>query len=391
MAKKNKQSAKSPLIEKRSPVVAIMGHIDHGKSTLLDYIRKANVVSGEAGGITQHISAYEVSHGERMITFLDTPGHAAFAKTRERGASIADIAVLIVSAEDGVKEQTMGAYEFIKESGIPFIVAINKIDSNKADPEKTKYSLVEKGIYLEGMGGDVSYNEISAKTGVGIDDLLDTILLAADLEELEADRNALATGIVLESSLDPKKGISATLIIKDGTINSGNHIVSGTAQAPVRIMEDYAGSAIKTASFSKPIKIIGFDSQPASGSTFTVFENKKAAQEFVKNDDVVVEEKPAVDMSKETVPLIIKTDVIGSLEAIKHQIEQMDTSSAVFKIVAEGVGDISENDIRQAGADKKAVVVGFHVGQSRTATDLAETFDIEIKNFSLLNLPLLKI
>ncbi len=385
MAKKNKQTAKTPLIEKRGPVVAIMGHIDHGKSTLLDYIRKANVVGGEAGGITQHISAYEVEHAERMITFLDTPGHAAFAKTRERGASIADIAVLIVSAEDGVKEQTMGAYEFIKESGIPFIVAINKIDSAKADSEKTKYSLVEKGIYLEGMGGDVSYNEISAKTGQGVDDLLDTILLAADLEELEADRNALGTGIVLESSLDPKKGISATLIIKDGTINSGNHIVSGAAQAPVRIMEDYAGSQIKTASFSKPIKIIGFDAQPASGSTFRVFETKKAAQEYIKDGPQEEKaEKVVLDPKKETVPLIIKTDVIGSLEAIKHQIEEMDTSSAVFKIVSEGVGDITENDIRQAGADKKAVVVGFHVGQSRTATDLAETFDIEIKKFDII-------
>lgn len=385
MAKKNKQTAKTPLIEKRGPVVAIMGHIDHGKSTLLDYIRKANVVGGEAGGITQHISAYEVEHAERMITFLDTPGHAAFAKTRERGASIADIAVLIVSAEDGVKEQTMGAYEFIKESGIPFIVAINKIDSAKADSEKTKYSLVEKGIYLEGMGGDVSYNEISAKTGQGVDDLLDTILLAADLEELEADRNALGTGIVLESSLDPKKGISATLIIKDGTINSGNHIVSGAAQAPVRIMEGYAGSQIKTASFSKPIKIIGFDAQPASGSTFRVFETKKAAQEYIKDGPQEEKaEKVVLDPKKETVPLIIKTDVIGSLEAIKHQIEEMDTSSAVFKIVSEGVGDITENDIRQAGADKKAVVVGFHVGQSRTATDLAETFDIEIKKFDII-------
>ncbi len=385
MAKKNKQKTQTPKIEKRSPVVAIMGHIDHGKSTLLDYIRKSNIVAGEAGGITQHISAYEAAHKDRMITFLDTPGHAAFATTRARGASTADIAILIVSAEDGVKDQTMGAYEFIKESGIPFIVAINKIDSPKADVEKTKFSLVEKGIYLEGMGGDVSFVEISAKTGDNIDDLLDTILLAADLEELQGDRNALATGIVLESSLDPKKGISATLIIKDGSISAGNHVVSGTAQAPIRIMEDFAGTAIREASFSKPIRIIGFDNQPVSGETFKVFENKKVAQEYLKNlgDPTEVEEK-VIDHSKETVPLIIKTDVIGSLEAIKHQIEKMETSSAVYKIISEGVGDISENDIRQAGADKKAVVVGFHVGETRTATDLAETFDIEIKKFDII-------
>lgn len=385
MAKKSKQKQSAPQIEKRSPVVAIMGHIDHGKSTLLDYIRKSNIVDGEAGGITQHISAYEVEHKNNKITFLDTPGHAAFATTRERGATIADIAILIVSAEDGVKDQTIGAYEFIQKSGIPFIVAINKVDSPKADVEKTKYSLVEKGIYLEGMGGDISYSQISAKTGENVEDLLDTILLASDLEELTGDRNAQASGVVLESSLDPKKGIAATLIIKNGTINAGAHIVSGTCSAPVRIMEDFAGTLLKTATFSQPVKVIGFDEQPKSGDDFLVFNNKKEAQEYLKNKeggDTIPNERVVYD--KETVPLIIKADVVGSLEAIKHQIAAMETSSAVYKIIVEGIGDISDSDVKQAGAKPETVVVGFHVGETRPATDLAKTFDIEIKRFDII-------
>lgn len=382
MAKKKLQPQK---IEERAPVVAIMGHIDHGKSTLLDYIRNSNIVAGEAGGITQHISAYEVEHNAKHITFLDTPGHEAFASTRERGASIADIAVLVVSAEDGVKEQTMTAYEFIQKSEIPFIVAINKIDSPKANVEQAKYSLVEKGIYLEGMGGDVSFTPISAKTGEGVNDLLDTILLAAELEEFQADRSALASGYVLESSLDPKKGIAATLIIKSGSISSGNYVVSGTSSAPVRIMEDYKGTALKEASFSQPVKIIGFDTQPEAGAWFSVFENKKAAQSHLKElAQAKPQEQEELVHDKETVPLIIKTDVLGSLEAIKHQIQNMSTSSAVYKIIAEGVGDISDGDIKQAGADPKTVVVGFHVSESRAATDLAETFGIEIKRFDII-------
>ncbi len=380
-----KKKALQPKIETRAPVVAIMGHIDHGKSTLLDYIRKSNIVAGEAGGITQHISAYEVEHDGRMITFLDTPGHEAFAAARSRGASIADIAILVVSAEDGVKEQTMGAYEFIKESEIPFIVAINKIDSPKANPEQAKYSLVEKGIYLEGMGGDISYNEISAKTGENVGDLLDTILLAADLEELEGDKNALASGYVLESSLDSKKGISATLVIKNGSINSGNYILSGSSSAPVRIMEDFKGTSLKEASFSKPVRIIGFDELPSAGADFMVLENKKAAQDYLKKlSKETPEKEQETKTDKETVPLIIKTDVQGSLDAIKHQIDKMETSSAVYKIIEAGVGDITDGDIKQAGTDERTVVVGFHVGEKRAATDLAQKMSIEIKRFDII-------
>ena len=316
MAKKSKQT--TPHIEKRDPVVAIMGHIDHGKSTLLDYIRKSNVVDSEAGGITQHVSAYEAQHNDRKITFLDTPGHEAFAATRSRGANIADIAILVVSADDGVKEQTKGAHDFITQSGIPYVVAINKIDKPTANVQTTLNSMVENGIYVEGMGGDIAYTPVSAKTGEGVSDLLDTVLLAADLEELEGDRNALASGYVLESSLDPKKGTSATLIIKNGSITTGQFVLSGEAGSPVRIMEDFTGKPLKEASFSQPVKIIGFDNLPEAGSDFSVFANKKDAQAFTKEIEEMggMGEKEITDEDTEgklAIPLVIKADVQGSV------------------------------------------------------------------------------
>lgn len=382
-----KKELKSTVI--RPPVVAIMGHIDHGKSTLLDYIRKSNVVAGEAGGITQHISAYEVEHNGKKITFLDTPGHEAFAATRSRGASIADIAVLVVSAEDGVKAQTMGAFEFIQESKIPYVVAITKIDSPKADAERAKYSLVEKGIYLEGMGGSISFSEVSAKTGKNIDELLDTILLTAELENFEGDPSVPATGFVLESSMDSKKGISATLIIKNGTIKQGNVVVIQTAHAPVRLMENFGGQTIKEASFSSPVKVIGFDSLPEAGSEFQVFENKKdALQVITKLKELKGSPKQHADSfvpsDMETIPLVIKADVAGSLDAIVHQINKFETTTAKYKIVSQGVGEITDGDVKTAGNTADAVIVGFHVKASRQAADVAEKLGMEIKLFTII-------
>ncbi len=397
MAKKT--TTKPEKIEKRAPVIAIMGHVDHGKSSILDYIRKTNVIDGEAGGITQHVSAYEVEHGDSKITFLDTPGHEAFAATRSRGASIADLAILVVSAEDGVKEQTLGALEFIKESNIPFIVAINKIDSPKADVNTTKYSLVEHEIYLEGMGGDISFVEISAKTGENIDDLLDTILLAADVEDLKGDVNKKAVGYVLESEVDPKKGVSATLIIKDGSLSTGDFVISGESTSPVRIMEDFAGKQIKEASFSSPIRIVGFDSLPTAGESFFVMDNKKEVQKYLKDlKDGAEVETPAPfvrpDPNLKHIPLVIKADVMGSIEAIKHQIEKIekdfmeakgDTRKKVtFKIIETGVGDISEADAKSAGADADAIIVGFNAKITKQAADIAETFGLRIENFDII-------
>jgi len=387
MAKKQKQ--KAPQVEKRDPVVAIMGHIDHGKSSLLDYIRKANVVDGEAGGITQHVSAYEAEYKDRKITFLDTPGHEAFAATRSRGASIADIAILVVAADDGVKEQTKGAFEFITESKIPFVVAINKIDKNGANVQNALNSLTENGIYVEGMGGDTSYTPVSAMTGEGVDDLLETVLLAADIEELEGDRNALATGYVLESSLDPKKGISATLVVKNGSVVSGQYVTSGTAGSPIRIMEDFSGKQIKEASFSQPIKVIGFDELPEAGSDFTVFENKKDAQAFNKELEEMggLGDKEITDTDtkgKLAIPLVIKADVQGSIDAIKHQLEKIKSPTAYFKILSEGVGEVSEADVKIAGADSEAVFVGFNVGISKSAKDTIEIFEMTAQSYTII-------
>ena len=260
----------------RQPVVAVMGHIDHGKSKLLDYIRKTNVVERELGGITQHISSYEVEHiGEdgkvRKITFLDTPGHEAFAGMRLRGVQAADIAILIVSAEDGVKTQTIEALKSIENANLPYIVAINKIDLPGADIERTKSSLVENEIYLEGMGGSVPYATISAKTGEGVKELLDLLLLATDLEELTGDPSKNAEGVVVESHVEPRKGISATLVIKDGTLKSGQSVVVGECIAPVRIMEDFQGKRIKEAKSGTPARVIGFSDVQSAGSTFAAF------------------------------------------------------------------------------------------------------------------------
>lgn len=387
MAKKKKNLA--PLIEKRDPVVAIMGHIDHGKSTLLDYIRKANVVDTEAGGITQHVSAYEAKHADRTITFLDTPGHEAFAATRSRGANIADVAILVVSADDGVKEQTKGAFEFITESGIPFIVAINKIDKAGANVQTTLNSLTENAIYVEGMGGDISYTPISAKTGEGIDELLDALLLTVDLEELEADRNALASGYVLESSLDPKKGTSATLVIKNGSMKTGQYVQSGSTGSPLRIIEDFTGKPLKEASFSRPVKVIGFDSLPEAGSDFSVFENKKDAQVFLKEIEELggIGEKEITDedtVGKLAIPLVIKADVQGSVDAVKHQIAKIKSPTAYYKILVDGVGDISESDVKASGADSEAVFAGFNVGISGSAKDHIEIFEMTAKTFDII-------
>ncbi|MCA9353149.1 GTP-binding protein, partial [Patescibacteria group bacterium] len=262
----------------RSPVVAIMGHVDHGKSSLLDYIRKSNVVEGEAGGITQHIGTYEVTFDDgKRITFLDTPGHAAFDNMRHRGGSIADIAILIVSAEDSVKTQTKHAIEVIKKNDIPFLVAINKIDRPAANPDKVKTDLLEEGVYVEGYGGDIPCNLISAKAGTGVDDLLESLILLADMQEMTGDLNKLATGYVVESHRDPKEGISATLVIKNGALKKGQFVVVEDSITPTRMLRDFSGQNIEDAHFSSPIQLVGFDKMPTVGSRFATFETKKDA------------------------------------------------------------------------------------------------------------------
>ncbi len=387
------------LIE-RPPVVAVMGHVDHGKSTLLDYIRKTNVVAGEAGGITQHISAYEVSHknGEgvmKKITFLDTPGHEAFSNMRARGARAADIAILVVAADDGVNAQTKEVFDTITETKTPFIVAINKIDKNGANVEKTKNSLVEHGIYIEGYGGNISCVEISAKTGVGIDELLETILLTAELEGLTGDTARTATGLVIESHADPKRGISATLVIKDGTLKKGMFVVAEDTMSTTRIFEDFIGTSVDEARFSSPIRITGFTCPtkiygqvkvPKVGETFYSFDTKKEAETFIASHTSAAETQKELptDVHGFTIPIIIKTDVAGTNEAIAEAVAKITSENARFKIVRMGVGDISESDLTFAQADKNVLIIGFNVKVERTALEANDQIGATIKTFSII-------
>ncbi len=371
----------------RAPVICIMGHIDHGKSTLLDYIRKTNIVDKEAGGITQKISAYEVVHNGKKITFLDTPGHESFAKIRQRGASVADIAILVVSAEDGVKKQTIEAVNCIKESNTPFIVAINKIDKPGADIDRTKVNLAENEIYLEGYGGSTPFMPISAKTGQGVSDLLDLMLLVAEMEEIKGNPDKAAEGVVIEANMDKQKGISATMIVKDGTIKNGMFVACGKSLAPVRIMENFLGKKITEASFSSPIRIIGFDHLPKVGNIFKTFTDKESALEYI------AEYKEPLNTCKEIITeqentgvinVIIKADVTGSVEGIEHELNKIKTDRIKVKIVHFGVGDITENDINMLAGKADSIVLGFNVKADNKAKAAAEKAGISINIFDII-------
>ena len=375
---------------KRSPVVVIMGHIDHGKSTLLDYIRNTNITGREAGGITQHLGAYEVEKDGNKMTFIDTPGHAAFTQVRNRSAIAADIAVLIVSAEDGVMPQTMEAYECIKESNLPFIVAINKVDSPKANVSTTKNSLVEHGIYIEGYGGDISAVEISALKGEGVDSLLEIINLVADVEEFTGDRNALATGVVIEANTDKQKGITSTMVIKNGTLKQGDYVVCGDSYAPVRVLEDYLGKPIKEASFSSPVKISGWSSTPSAGETFEVIKSKKEAIKLTEEVALLNEEerenvKNLVSTESFFVlPIVIKADTSGSLEAVQQELEKLQNEKLAFQVIFSGTGTISEKDIKLASGNEGTVIVGFNVKVDKQAEISADRLEVEIATFNII-------
>jgi len=374
----------------RPPIVAVMGHIDHGKSSLLDYIRKANVTAGEAGGITQHVSAYEAEHEHegtsRRITFLDTPGHEAFRALRARGAAAADIAILVIAAEEGVKPQTLEAFEAITEAGIPFVVAFTKIDKPGADIEKARISALENGIYLEGLGGTIPFTGVSSKSGEGVPELLDLVLLTADLAELTADPDAPAEGFVLESSQDPKRGLSATLIMKDGTLSVGSFAIAGAAFAPVRFIEDFTGARIKEALPSQPIRISGWTSLPPAGTPFSSTTNKKDAEKLallgVEANPAHTQERGEAD-GKTILPLILKADVTGSILAIKHELAKIEHERVTIKIVMEGIGAVSENDVKAAAAGN-GYVIAFNVGTDSAARDSAERMHVSIDTFSII-------
>ncbi len=392
-----------PHNSERPPIVVVMGHVDHGKSTLLDFIRKSNVVAGEAGGITQHVAAYEVIHAQKdpsnpstslgvnkRITFIDTPGHAAFQAIRSRGANVADIAILVVAADDGVKAQTLEALASIRESKIPFVVAINKIDKPNADITRTQASLLEQHVYLEKFGGDVPWAAISAKIGTGVPELLNLVLLVAEMQELGGDTSELASGYVIEAHRDPKRGIAATLIITNGTLRSGMAVQAGRAIAPVRILENHAGISLKEASFSTPVRLVGFDTLPDVGIPFSTFKNKREAE--AARDKEISEASPresAVASEADErfhLPIIVRADASGSLEAIAHEVARIEDEHARVRIVLSGIGTISENDVKSAiaSAETPAVVIGFNVGADSSAREHARQHGIDIELFDII-------
>lgn len=408
MASKKPQQAKGPgALTKRPPVVAVLGHIDHGKSTLLDYIRNTHVVDEEAGGITQRISAYEVERAGQRITFIDTPGHEAFSGMRERGANAADVAILVVSAEDGVKPQTVEAYNQIEKAKVPFVVAINKVDKPNANVDRTKQSLAEAGIYVEGYGGSVSFAAISAKTGQGVDELLDLVLLSADILELKGDLSAPAKGSIIEAHRDAKKGISAVLVVKDGTLGAGMFVASGDAYAPTRMIESTSGKKLAEATFSSPIRLTGWNKAPQVGAQFVTFESKKELEahlEELEDQRRQPATKPGsngagngqapagadlVDASgqpveKKIVPVIVKADVLGSVEAIEHELRKLKSDRVALKVLHASIGNITESDIKFAGSGNEAVVVGFNVRTDAQAQAMIDRLGLAHASFDII-------
>jgi translation initiation factor IF-2 len=366
-----------------------MGHIDHGKTTLLDKIRSSNVAEKESGGITQHIGAYaiEVKNKEgqdKKITFLDTPGHEAFSKMRSRGAKVADIALLIVAADDGVKPQTEEALKAIQEANLPFIVVVNKIDKNTADLEKAKKELGDRGIIFEEWGGGIPLAKVSAKTGEGIPELLDLILLMSDLGDLTYDSSKKAQGVVIESHLDAKRGQAATLLLRDGTLKKGDWVLAQDARVKIRILEDEFGKSRDEVSASAPIRVIGFDKAVKVGSTFNTFETREELDAAFQNEASVEPQKFVITEGQKTIPLVLKADVAGSLEAVLNQLSKIGVPDAQLIVLRSDVGNITEDDVKAASASKNSLVIGFRVKIDKGASAVAERFGVKIKSFDLI-------
>lgn len=348
----------------RSPIVVVLGHIDHGKTTLLDTLRKTKVAGRESGGITQHVAAYELAHQGRRITFIDTPGHEAFEAMRKRGANLADVAVLIVAADDGVKPQTIESLRAIQDAHIPFVVAINKIDLPSADAARVKAQLAEKGIAIEEWGGKVPVVEISAKAGTNLDALLEMILLVSELEELTIDPSAPARGVVLESYRDPRRGITAELVLRDGSLKKGYSMVAGSALASVKIMEDSEGNALNEAMASSPVRIVGFDILPEVGAPFAAYADKSEAEKIQRgiagSGEAAERLTGGSPRGEAGIPLFFKADTTGSLEALAEALKKIQ-SEAKWYVAGSGIGDMGENDMRFVEALSQPLVFGFRV------------------------------
>lgn len=377
----------------RAPIVTILGHVDHGKTTLLDTIRKGNVASQEAGGITQHISAYQVKKKGQLITFIDTPGHEAFSAMRERGVSIADVAILVVAADDGVRPQTKEVINYLKEKKIPTIVAINKIDKPEANPQRVKQELAEHEIVIEEWGGDVIANEVSAKGNIGIDELLDSILLVSEVLELKADEKRDGLGVVLESNLDPQKGPVSTILVKTGTFKVGQDIITSTAFGRIKRMENFIGKQIEAAGPSMPVVIMGLN-EPAKTNDVVQVAGKKVMSKIKKGDFSDMSGKSNIKSKKDLYKnideeqikkfrIVLKSDVQGSLEAIDQILSTIESDEVAWEYVNVGVGNITESDVKLA-ADSEAVVVGFNVTATTVAKRMAEKEEVKIKVFNVI-------
>ncbi len=381
----------------RAPIVTILGHVDHGKTSLLDYIRKTKIAEKESGGITQHMGAYQAEYKGRRVTFLDTPGHEAFSAIRAQGTKVTDVAVLIVAADEGIKPQTIEAIELARAANVPMVVAMTKMDKPEANPIKIKQELANYNIVTEEWGGKDVVLGVSSKSGEGVDELLELILLTADLLELKADPEELAEGVVIESKHDPKVGYTATVLIEDGTLRVGDAFVVGTHYGKVRSMEDYTGKRIKEAGPSTPVRISGFTEPPKAGEQLEVEATDKAARDMASQKAKQATTRKfsvtASDLSKLTaqiraarasdIKIVLKADVQGSLEAIKNQLAKVKTDKGGIKVISEGLGNIAESDV-QAAAGEKAFVVGFKVEPSAPAVAVAKKDDVRILTYHII-------
>ncbi|HEX4760757.1 MAG TPA: translation initiation factor IF-2 [Thermoleophilaceae bacterium] len=386
------------LIE-RPPVVTIMGHVDHGKTSLLDAIRQTEVVAGEAGGITQHIGAYQVRHNGKTITFLDTPGHQAFTAMRARGAQVTDIAVIVVAADDGVMPQTEEAIDHAKAADVPIMIAVNKIDKEGADPNRVRGELAQHDLTPADWGGDTEFVDVSAKTKVGLEDLLETVATIAEIEELKANAGAEASGTVIESKLDPGRGPVVTLLVQRGTLKVGDALVAGAHWARVRAMQDYRGEKMKQSRPGDPVEILGFDGVPEAGEHFRVVENDRRArqlageranrlktEQLARRQGVRVSLEDVFARAQEGIKelnLVVKADVAGSLEALEDEIAKLPHDQVAVSVIHDGVGGINESDVMLASASD-AIVIGFNVRPVQDAAQIADREGVEIRTYTVI-------
>ena len=384
-------------LRERPPVITIMGHVDHGKTTLLDTIRKTNVVAGEAGGITQHIGAYQIIYKDKPITFIDTPGHAAFTEMRARGASITDIVIIIVAADDGVMPQTREAIDHAKAAGVPIVVAVNKIDKPNANPERVLTEMSQNGVTPDTWGGDTLFVNISAKTGEGIDELLNNLLLIAEMQELKANPNRYASGTVIESKMDKSLGVVSTILIQNGTLRLGDAIVVGNNAGKVRTLKNDKGENLVEATPSMPVSITGISDSPSAGDKFMAFESEKKAKAIAEERKLAAKKKNAnnggsislddlfnrIEAGEKEINVVLKADVKGSEEAVKNSLLKLDVEGIRVNVIRSSIGAITESDVVLAAASK-AIIIGFNIRPNNKIVEYAKEKGVDIRLYNII-------